>query len=151
MQVFHYCAARLKGVQLFETCTDRDLLRSLNANEGAIFNEFDSTRDLLIDAELAIPLSQSIVNETTSDIEDHIDEEDIDAYFLQADDDDPERWDKDHPLFERLISLENPRYKEKVEELVNMSDDEWEELPIYDADIKRYIFKLFIKRYNDNV
>ena len=54
MKVFHYCAEVLKGVSVFESCSNEDLLKMLKDDgEGAVYNDFGRTGTLLVDEDFA--------------------------------------------------------------------------------------------------
>ena len=139
MMVFHYCAEILKRTPLFETCSNRDLMSNCRNSEGAIFNDFDNDPGALIDdGELEEPFtesSQAELEDVVSDFEDLIEKEEIDTFYLQADSEDPQRWIKDHPLFDYELDFQDPQYIRKVEELLSLED--WDFLPIYDDDEER--------------
>ena len=149
MKIFHYCAEILKFTPLFESCKNSDLTKQSDNSEGAIFNDFDNEPGSLIDDnELHLPLDitwdEEMLDDTESDIEIDVAEKEIEQAFLEADDDDPLRFSKDHNLFDSESEPSDYSYKNKVTALIELDDEEWEELPIYDDDENRSVFKNFL-------
>lgn len=135
MSVFHYCSEVLKDTPLFETCTDEQALRRTRYNEGAVYNDFDGEAgDLVHDSDFEEKQFFDSGN-TSSDFEEEpsFSQEEIDSYFLAADDCDVTRWQKDHPLF----TTDEKKHKNIVSKLCSLSEEEWKKLPINKNDIKR--------------
>lgn len=136
MQVFHYCAERLKGVALFESCPNSALRKKAN-RDGALYNDFDGDpASLMKDSDFneAGPSSQI---DASSDIDDPVSQVDIDRLLLQADEVNSARWEKDHHLFINDAEKTDLRYQQSVRDLVAMEEDEWESLPLFDDDFER--------------
>ena len=133
MEIFHYCAEILKGTSLFETCRNEELLR--RRQTGALYNDFDGISNTLIkDSDFIEEETTENAQASSSISEEIISQCEIDEMFLRADEEDEERWNKDHPLF---TSEPGIQFNKCLQELISMEDEEWDELPIYDDDIKR--------------
>ncbi|XP_066932599.1 uncharacterized protein [Clytia hemisphaerica] len=138
MEVFHYCAEVLKEMPLFESCTNEELFR-LKREElrtGAVFNDYDGLVDqLLADSDFeSESAGESTSSETTSEAELTFTEHEMDLYFLGADENDPQRWEKKHPLF----TTHPDRIDEALYQLRKLSEEEWKKIPINCQDLTRY-------------
>ena len=132
MSVFHYCASRLAGTPLFESCSDQDLVTK--DHSGAIYNDFDGLNSSLLSEQdfesSQIEYSNDVNVENGSPVE----QRDLDMCFLQADDDDVARWEIDSEFFDCYNLPSSLPYIEKVHHLVENED----ELDIlYDDHIQR--------------
>lgn len=137
MEVFHYCAEVLKEMPLFESCTNEELFR-LKREElrtGAVFNDYDGLVDqLLADSDFeSESAGESTSSETTSEAELTFTEHEMDLYFLGADENDPQRWEKKHPLF----TTHPDRIDEALYQLRKLSEEEWKKIPINCQDLTR--------------
>ena len=139
MEVFHYCAVKLKDKPIFETCSNENIPRAGSTSTGgAVYNDFDGNPGALLrdsDFDEEHDNDSSDHNQASENEQDiTISQEEVDHYFLLADEEDQTRWVKDHPLFSQV---KNDEFDEKVRELEGMSEDEWNRLPIYIIDLKR--------------
>lgn len=141
MQVFHYCAEQLHGVNLFETCSDRDLLKS--NQEGAVYSSFNAFRHHLRAENESNEESEMSDNEIPA-----ISQSDIDMCFLQADEDDKERWIIDSEYFDNELDPSSWEYMRKVY-LITQYD--FDDLDVYDDHIKRLVKILFFMVYCVNM
>ncbi|XP_066933226.1 uncharacterized protein [Clytia hemisphaerica] len=137
MEVFHYCGEVLKEMPLFEPCTNEELFR-LKREElrtGTVFNDYDGLVDqLLADSDFeSESAGESTSSETTSEAELTFTEHEIDLYFLGADENDPQRWEKKHPLF----TTHPDRIDEALYQLQKLPE-EWKKIPINCQDLTRY-------------
>ncbi len=137
MEVFHYCAVILKEKPLFESCTNAELfqLKREELRTGAVYNDYDGLVDqLMADSDFeSESAGESSSSETTSEAELMFTEHEMDLYFLGADENDPKRWEKEHPLF-----TTNPnRIDEALYQLQKLTEEEWKKLPIDGDDITR--------------
>ena len=135
MMVFHFIAAKIKDVPLFESCADQDLSNS--NEEGAIYNDFDGNNISLLDKDdflqsqlIDYNNSQEMNLDSTA-----VNEQDIDTLFLQADEDDFTRWDIPSEYFEKDLPPNDFIYISKVHHLVN--NDEEMDLHLYTDHINR--------------
>lgn len=141
MEVFHYCAEVLKDVPLFESIPDSVVNKVKQFNSGAIYNDVSGCNESLMresdfeDEELYEADSSNNEDVTELDLEEPIvTQNDIDEYFLQSDEADPNRWVKDHPLFS---CHDDSLFKRKVDALMKLSNTDWDKLPIKASDIER--------------
>jgi len=129
MQIFHYCAAVLRDVPLFESCSDGLIHKEAYSNqEGSVYNDFDTNpMDLLSDASTDDDIEEE---ENIVRFKSTVGDDDIEKVFLAADQEDYERWSVDHSLFDYQNPSQSSVYIEKVYKLLNEGD--WDDLPIYD-------------------
>ena len=127
---------------LFESCEDSQVFRSVNLTDGAVYNDFDGIGGDLLDDSDFEESSQLIDNNDESFIESsnietpEVEQEDLDFFFLQADEVEDSRWKKNHRLF---LSEHSYEYDEIVKSLVEMNNEEWGKLPINTHDIERSV------------
>lgn len=129
MKVFHYCAEVLKEQPLFESCRDEDILKK-NDDEGAVYNDFENSGCLLEESDFTTSDSENEVNIDKVKIK----RTDIDLAFLQADDEDPDRWHFKSNLFEANLPPSSFSYQKKVKDLL---EGDWDMLDLDDSDIER--------------
>ena len=105
---------------------------------GSVYNDFDNDPLRLLDPKdfenFDIIEGTDTVN-CSSDIEDNVEVEQsaIDTLFLQADDDELDRWSFDSELFDNTSDKSSCTYMRKVYELIN----NWDEQDVYDEHVKR--------------
>lgn len=123
MEIFHYCAMRLKDVPLFESCSNTEIVREVtfeDSETGA--EEIESNEE-----------GSSVETSGISDVE--VNDSDIEKAFLLADENDMDRWVIDSDLFDGIRDIDDPYYQRKVLEAV----DCWDDLPVFHDHIERYI------------
>ncbi|XP_066925566.1 uncharacterized protein [Clytia hemisphaerica] len=139
MEVFHYCSEVLKTTPLFDSCSNQDVFKLKRDEErmGAAYNDYDGLAEsLLADSDFETDSSED-AEETSSESEEealNFTSEDMDLYFLGADESDPKRWKKDHEYFTTDIKRVDPL----VRKLTMLTDEDWSKLPINKEDLKRY-------------
>ena len=124
MDIFHYCAMRLKDVPLFESCSNTDIVQevTLDNSEVAVAEGVESNGE-----------ETNVETSGISDVE--VSESDIEKAFLLADENDMDRWVIDSDLFDGIRDIDDPYYQKKVLEAV----DCWDDLPVFHDHIERYI------------
>ena len=74
----------------------------------------------------------------SSDVEKLIYSEEVDEVFLKTDEEDPDRYSKDHYLFDAESEPNDKQYLQKVKELIQMNATDWKDLTIFESDLERF-------------
>lgn len=130
MEVFHYCAAVLRDRNIFVTCSDQILNAQRNSRSGAIYNDFEND-PLEIMSMPSAPTEAHSLSPPVTRIQ--VSENEMDCFFLQADEDDPSRYAIEHEWF----STENTKsrsYRGKVCKII----ENWDDMDIYKDNVDRY-------------
>jgi len=136
MEVFHYCAAQLVDTDLFESCSNASLASlykqpsSCNAYDTCSSNDVYQNEDFL-------SLNDCDEQENGDD-EICPSQVEVEEYFLNADNDDPDRYRIDSELFLNEGSPNDDAYKAKVYEILK---SDWDDYPIFGDHEERYIMK----------
>ena len=137
MEIFHYCSEVLKGTPLFQSCSDAEAfaLKRTESREGAVYNDYDGIAEDLMhesDFEEQLHYASSSSGHESEEATMSFSQQEMDEYFLGADENDPKRWHKDHPLFTTEIT----EVDSVVNKLMKLSENEWKNL-INREDIQR--------------
>lgn len=136
MEVFHYCAERLKNVQLFSTCSDEAILNQAQRNqEGSVYNDFDFNPSSIVELENFSDFESVNMTNPVHPARVNVSQEAINDMFLLADEEDTDRWTFDSELFDCTADPNSSEYMHKV---YRASKYDWDDLPIYNDHIQRY-------------
>ena len=141
MKVFHYCAELLKETPLFESVTDINLYKDANmSNKGSVYNDFDHNP---LDFLRSKSNYASDIGEDSSEVSAPVTRpsmvvsSDINTMFLLADDKDHERWNIDHPLFDKTNHPMTAVYMSRVNLI--LTREVFESFPINEEMEYRYV------------
>jgi len=106
MEIFHYCAVQLKDRNLFVSCTNKALSSQKKVKSGAIYNDVENDPlDLMAEDDNNRSLSNSPTQASSPEsLSNMVSQKEVDALFLQADDDDPFRYHIDHEYYDNGVN-----------------------------------------------
>ena len=138
MQVFHYCAERLRSCDIFETCTDIQLRHNEAEKLGAKYNDFDNDPLDMLDEDEENTHKSKNHGENEIQATESVSQESLDRLFLKADEEDTFRWYFDHALFDTTSSRMSKTFRNKVYEIVS----QWDDLDIFDDHLQVIVLAL---------
>lgn len=144
MCIFHYCAVQLKDQPLFSE--DEDGIDDDQGNvgyesdQGTLYNDYEGKAPKLLRLEglKTVSLATKEVNNLSHDDTLHfnlVPRETLDRISLKLDAEQPERWTKDHPMFDNSDDISTVEYHEKV---LCLAVGKWRSLDVSLEDLERF-------------